>query len=508
MQKNLKSQILRLELYFIAFVCAYSLSPLYTSNQNTYFLHGLAASGLGYLQNDWITKTIDPFPAFSEIVKQTKNNFGEIWFYFYQSVLLYLFIKCTTSIIGTTILDGNESQKQENKIYFAAALLVTLSLATSFVSKRILEIDLRGLVADGLAGQNIISSIFQPSMAGIFLIAAADAFLHEKKWQPPILVALAITLHQSYLLSGLLLVLAFSLSSFFIEKNPKKSLTIPLVTAILLLPIGVYTAKNFKPSTKENSAVAQKILAEERIPHHAKLFEQNAVYDSIKIGMMAAAVAIAWRHKKLRLILLVPLAGGFMLSIIQIVASSNFLALTFPWRVSTVLVPLSTAILLAHAIKTVGKGKNTMMPGALVNFSVAVLATLGAVGFFVQKNKIDESTESSLFDFIKQHKQPDEIYLIPENMERFRIATGAPAFVDWKTHPYKDTEVIEWRQRIQVLRNIYSSSESSSCPELKAARQRFNITHIVTLKKSIGIDCQNTSAIYENEDFKLLRLTK
>lgn len=55
----------------LAFGLAYNQSPLYTSNQNQYFLHGAARAGLGFLSADWLANTADPTPVFSWIVEWT-----------------------------------------------------------------------------------------------------------------------------------------------------------------------------------------------------------------------------------------------------------------------------------------------------------------------------------------------------------------------------------------------------------------------------------------------------
>ena len=41
----------------LAFALSYAQSPLYTSNQNQYFLHGLARAGFGFLRDDWLVHT-------------------------------------------------------------------------------------------------------------------------------------------------------------------------------------------------------------------------------------------------------------------------------------------------------------------------------------------------------------------------------------------------------------------------------------------------------------------
>src|SRR5579884_2760790 len=53
------------------FAAAYCQAPLYYSNQNQYFLHGLAAAGDGELRHDWLAQTRDPTPLFSGLVAFT-----------------------------------------------------------------------------------------------------------------------------------------------------------------------------------------------------------------------------------------------------------------------------------------------------------------------------------------------------------------------------------------------------------------------------------------------------
>src|SRR3989442_11892578 len=51
-----------------AFGTSYSLAPLYTSNQNHHLLKGIAEAGEGWLREDWLVGTADPFPLFTAFV--------------------------------------------------------------------------------------------------------------------------------------------------------------------------------------------------------------------------------------------------------------------------------------------------------------------------------------------------------------------------------------------------------------------------------------------------------
>ena len=65
----------RAALLFLAgsavFAAAYCQAPLFYSNQNQYFLHGLARAGEGTLSDDWLANTRDPTPAFSKLFRNS-----------------------------------------------------------------------------------------------------------------------------------------------------------------------------------------------------------------------------------------------------------------------------------------------------------------------------------------------------------------------------------------------------------------------------------------------------
>ncbi len=72
----------------VAFAAAYGQAPLYYSNQNQYFLHGLAAAGVGQLHDDWLARTADPTPVFSGFVALTARFLHPAAFYLDHAALL------------------------------------------------------------------------------------------------------------------------------------------------------------------------------------------------------------------------------------------------------------------------------------------------------------------------------------------------------------------------------------------------------------------------------------
>src|SRR5262249_19048501 len=49
-------------------------------------------------------------------------------------------------------------------------------------------------------------------------------------------------------------------------------------------------------------------------------------------------------------------------------------------------------------------------------------------------------------------------HLVAIDLQRFRLFTGAPIVVDFKSIPYKDVEVIEWRERLLTCQNLYRAT--------------------------------------------------
>ena len=52
--------------YPILFGIAYSQAVVFTSNQNTKFISGLALANYQDIASDWMAKISDPFPVFSQ----------------------------------------------------------------------------------------------------------------------------------------------------------------------------------------------------------------------------------------------------------------------------------------------------------------------------------------------------------------------------------------------------------------------------------------------------------
>ena len=67
--------------------------------------------------------------------------------------------------------------------------------------------------------------------------------------------------------------------------------------------------------------------------------------------------------------------------------------------------------------------------------------------------------------------------MIPVDLQRFRLVTGAAIYVDFKSVPYLDTDVIEWQHRMRRCEAWYAGDWTAlgRVHELRDAK----ITHVV-----------------------------
>jgi len=72
--------------------------------------------------------------------------------------------------------------------------------------------------------------------------------------------------------------------------------------------------------------------------------------------------------------------------------------------------------------------------------------------------------------------RPDQPNQIAMDLQRFRLYTGAPIFVDFKSVPYKDVEVLEWKRRLDWTARVYAENKWDAEELLQSG-----ITHVVTL---------------------------
>jgi len=347
--------------WVVIFTLAYAQSPLYTSNQNQYFLHGLANAGFGQLNEDWLANTLDPTPVFSKFIEISWQVLP--WrpiFYIYFGILAGVFLY---SMLGITDLIWRLGESRPQKWLYLTALIALFSAGQRYLTARLLGVDWEFLFDGGVAGQRLLGTVLQPSTFGVFLILSIYQFLRGKRGWAIVCLLIATTFHPTYLLSAGVLTAVYMGVTFWETKKAGPPLVLGVGALIGVSPILWSTLVTFGGSKPMLAAQARRILVAFRIPHHAVVTEWFDASVLVKLGFVGLGLILLWKENsasppsrppngrkidpKFNLfhIILWPFVVAISLTVIQVLSDHVILALLFPWRLSTWLVPLSVSLI-------------------------------------------------------------------------------------------------------------------------------------------------------------------
>lgn len=581
------SAIARFSLILL-FAISFPQKPLFSSNQNAYFIHGLANAGIGYLHLDWLAQTTDPFPVFSALVSITMLLFGEYAFYLYQIGIQGIYAYSILAIGSYVFRFDDRGLKYLS--YFVLLAALYSGVLSRFMSElpglwRLASIVAPdGLLIKGVAGQYVLGPFFQPSVFGVFIVLSIYSFLRDKSFIAVVCLAIAATFHSSYLLGAAVLVCTYMAVIIFRDRDYRKALLLGITALVFVMPALIYNYLNFGPTTADMYAQAQNILVDYRIPHHAKItswFSQSTVFQII---VVTVSIYLA-RHSRLFPILLGLTLTSIILTVTQVLTGSKALALLFPWRLSVFLVPIASSIILASTVSLafqisqqpfrkhqfaaravqltlligsisiaapflisifqsiadqssfrieqfagliVGLGLLTtglafphwqevscalqqtrcvhLLQAAIVGM-VIILGYRGINHTMTLFNTPKVGVTASIL-YVSSTYQPGNLYLIPPDIESFRLAAEIPVFVDFKSHPYKDTELIEWFDRVEASEEFYGSSGDTACSVLQNISDKHGITHVILKSESSIAHCETLHELYRDEAFVIFEVQK
>jgi hypothetical protein len=525
---HLYLRIALLVLASLLFAGAYCQSPLFSSNQNTYFLSGLAGSGFGHLSSDWLAQQTDGVPVFSALVALIHSHGSDWMFYGLHGVLAAVYVLSLYFIANRTF--PSTSGVLSSSLFFAlitllhfpfwrvitkltsVAELFTAGTAGHSIPVPFLQPSAFGveLFTHGMAEQYILGPFLQPSAFGVLLIASISFFICRKELMAVVCAVLAATFHPTYMLHAAMLTGAY-LVILFSERNARRALAIGAIALLLILPIVLYVLLVLRPTSSSVLAQAQAILVEERIPHHAKVSVWFSRSACIQLGIILGGLVVARRCKRLFSVLVFCAIGAVLLTCVQIISRNRSLALLFPWRVSAWLVPISSAVVIGFVsvtaaniiqiipVERIKRGVGTL----LVLLSSMLLCGAFVLGLHVTVAgaHIDRDRASVIL-YAKTHSGPDQTYLVPLKYVRFRLGAGVPIFVDWKSHPCRDIEVVEWYERVQLAKAFYRAKDADAVSAALADIQKLaRITHVVVEKRGPTLPLPaNCRLVYEGQD--------
>ncbi len=509
------------------FVLAYAQAPLYYSNQNQYFLHGIAAADDGPLRDDWLANTASPTPAFDALVRVTAELGGERATHLYYALLLGIY---WISLVGLSDFLMGERATPGRRLAFAALLALVHSALLRWASYRWLGADYPCYAQGWLAAQYVLGAVLQPSAFGVFLLAGIDQFVRGRPILAATCTAIACIGHSTYLLPGGMLTLAFA-GVLIWEGKSRTALMSSAWTLLLVLPGMVHAYLNFRPTSPEAFAEACRILAEVRIPHHCDPHRWFDAIAALQVAWIALSVVLVRRTRLFPILAALALAS-LALTLFQLLTGSHTLALLFPWRSSVILLPLATAIVLTRSVALAGPWIESLLAMGLSIGAPVILAAGGVVIMATHRGYARVEAEEPLLAYVRANRHDGDVYLlpvsvpkwsgargamssdfkplpaqrrdgdvIPVDFQRFRLVARTPIHVDFKAIPYRDADVLEWHRRVEWNEGLYADRDwnrTGALAEVKAA----GITHIVVTRDRDVIS-DGLRAVYEDANYRV-----
>lgn len=519
----------------MAFGVAYTQLPLYSSNQNHHMLAGLAAAGRGWLLNDWQVQTADPFPVFSAVVWFTVRVLHESSFYVFYQGLIAAYVLGTVALVAEVFPACRSSRARLATVAILAALhSEVLGYLLGFDAA---HMSWWQMFTWGVAEQEIFGhAMFQGSAFGLLLPVVVLLFVRGRTIAAAGLAALVVVVHPSYLLLAGAIV-AGGAAAMARQRRCWSGLAIVALFGGLVAPVLVDVMCRFGPTSASTWNEAAAVLID-----HLPVETRPERWFGAKAALQGCLVLAAlWRVRRTALAWLLwpACAAGIALTGVQVLTGSAQLALAFPWRVSVLLVPLSSALLVGATLQLAasrGKGPapqhGEWLPRGvawLATFVLVALAAGGVVkttlhfGYFYGVTPITRAADRLLpprhlqgfaynlrtdalpmLEFVRQTAGRGDTYLVPLDLERFRMSTGAPVFVDLKTHPYRDVEVLAWRDRLGLARRVLATVPD--CTLLSALRRQKAVTHVVGERETPIRACPGVEVIHEDAHFAVLRV--
>jgi len=468
--------------------------PLFSDNQNTKFLHGAARAGWGWLSDDWTANTVDPLPFFSAVVEAVLRWLPPAAFHPLSTLFVALYVWALAGIA----VRSRPGIRAGGGAWIFLALFACLLVSP-----------LHDKVASGVARQYILDHYFQPCVFGALLLLAVRWYLDGRFVVAAACLAIGVLAHPgAYVLPAVLILAAITFEAGRPRWTPW-SFAPMAVFAVLVAPQGIVQMLALLPTSEENFQRAVDILANERIPHHTQVALWLGVGNVAKLAMLVWASWATRRDRRLFLVTALPTATILLATATLLVHPDAAVAFATPWRASAVLMPIVVVLVLAHVSERLARRAESRGVPVTTVRSIALLLLAGALlAGGAQRaawhRTYHESPGMGAIRWAATSAAVGQTYLVPphdSDFDRFRLETGVPVVANWKTHPYKDAEVLEWYERVQLASAPYEEEEPG-VRERRVAElvQRYRVTHVVMpLDRPLAAPAYET--VYRDEHF-------
>lgn len=476
------------------FVASMRMPSLYFQNQNTKFLQGLATAFPDRLGADWTANTVDGLPMFTGLVHAVAAWADPAVFYLIEVALL------STLFFSLVRLAQWAAPERGASLVFLVAM-------GSFLA--VMVHPPRGDTLEGVAGQYLTRGYFQPAEFGILFLPALLLALRRHP-AALLLAAIPAAFHPTYITFS-----AVALLVFYGARRRAGLRTSPLLLAIcaalLVLP-PLDLALRFAPTDPDLFQRANDILAFERIPHHSDPLEWVDERAWRKLGLAVLAIVLA-PPGMLRW-LLGAYAGLAVAGALFVAATGNAeLALVAPWRTSVVVVPIAMAVVSGRLLDVLfARGPQPWLSLAIAAPMLGWAVLTAADGAATKWVQITDPGVPDYVEHIRATRSAGDVYLTSPEMSEFRLEAMVPQYITWKTHPYLDTEVIEWNRRASLAARVFPIVDRRmgfDCAALRTFLETETVSHVLVPTPEIDAarDCGPLAEQYRGGDFTVFAVT-
>jgi hypothetical protein len=289
---------------------------------------------------------------------------------------------------------------------------------------------------------------------------------------------------------------------------------IALVYTACALPVIVLALLVFKAGTLDSAAEGARILVHERIPHHALPAEWLGPGTAFCFGLVLAAIIACRDDRLVTFGLAMPAGAGILLTAAAVLIDRDTVYLTFPWRISALLVPLAWLLLSIVAARSVTRvlrlrfggysvlerwaatvpGRGTVMAMLLAGAAIATHSPFARTAF-------PKGHAQALIAWVHAETAANAVFIVPPELRWFRLNVGRPVLADWKSHPYRGDEVIEWHRRIEQSQRIIEALCRIGRLPVEAAEAG----SFIVIDRSASCQSDIAAAAYVDADFAVFR---
>jgi hypothetical protein len=473
----------------VAYVCM-DTWPLYSENQNTKFLYGLAKADVGRLKDDWLIAQGSELPIFDAFVYLCKATLGDWFFYVCHFGIVTTLAASLYGIARVVGLTNPDRFGPEARWFLPVFGIWFILFSTSHATLKFFM---------GVANQSIDAHVFQPQSFGVLSLLGLLLFrLGETGWAVVLIVA-AAWIHPAYAIPGLMILLGMTVARMRFGTLVHAPWAVIGGGVVGCLSAAGFAYSLLQPSNPDAHREALRIITEMRIPEHSWpeiWFGEDAIY------RIAGLCLVLWlaRRDPLGWVLGTMAAAIAALTLWVYVTHDTALALAAPWRASAIAIPAGVAILFGRMSQWAADWAYDHTWRRQAFFALGAVALAVGVVAGVQ-NRIEFfrrlQEEPAYYGWVRENARDGDLFLTSTGDEDFRLATGQPQYVNWKSHPHRGEAVLEWYERTKKARAAIEPAQPSC--ELLTSLAGDGVTHLVRQTAQPPLTCEGWRRAYGDD---------